>query len=221
MVKKKYSINWEDDVAVSFEVNGVQYESLEDVPDEQDRAKLEAMMDSAADAAFDAEFAAMGQQAQPTSNVSPEKIIVGVFTGVAVLMLLIAGIAAGNNILKINREESASGIVVDMTKRIEYDKTDSDRVIGEGYFPVVEFTARDGKRRQVQLGEGSFPPSYEVGEEVVVLYEPVHPLDARIKSAGSSALLWILPGITGILGIVFLGAVVVVQRFLLKDDSKP
>jgi hypothetical protein len=221
VAKKKHSINWEDDAAVSFEVNGMQYESIEDVPDEKDRLKLEAMMDSASNTEFDAEFAAMDQQAQPTSNVSPEKIIVGVFTGVAVLMLLIAGIASVNNILKINREESAPGMVVDMTKRLEYDENDSDRVIGEAYFPVVEFTARDGKRRQVQLSEGSFPPSYEVGEKVVVLYEPDHPLTARIKSAGSSALLWILPGITGVLGLAFLGAVVVVQRFLLKDDSKP
>ena len=55
MAKKKYSINWEDDVAVSFEVDGMQYESLDDVPDESDRRKLEAMMDSASDAEFEAE----------------------------------------------------------------------------------------------------------------------------------------------------------------------
>ena len=61
MAKKKYSINWEDDLPVSFEVDGVQYGSLEDVPDEADRLKLEAMMDSSFDAEFDAEFEKMGK----------------------------------------------------------------------------------------------------------------------------------------------------------------
>lgn len=219
MAKKKYSINWEDDVAVSFEVNGVEYTSLEDVPDEKDRLKLESMMDSADDAEFDAEFKKMDEDVQQTGNGSPEKIILSVFTGIAVLMLLIAGIASVNNILKINREESAPGIVVDMTERLQYDEEDRDRVIGEAYFPVVEFTAKDGRRRQVQLSEGSFPAAYEVGEEVTVLYEPEHPLDARIKSGGSTALMWILPGITGILGLAFLGTVIAVQRFLFSNNS--
>jgi hypothetical protein len=87
----------------------------------------------------------------------------------------------------------------------------------------VEFVAQDGKRRNVQLSEGSFPPAYEVGDEVTILYEPEHPLDARIKSFGSSALMWILPGITGILGIAFLGAVLVVRRvmFTSEETSSP
>lgn len=219
MAKKKYSINWEDDVALSFEVNGVEYKSLEDVPDENDRLKLEAMMDSAEDAEFDAEFKKMSEETQQSGNGSPEKLIVSIFTGIAVLMLLIAAIASVNNILKVNREESAPGIVVDMTMRLQYDDEDRDRVIGEAYYPVVEFTAKDGRRRQVPLSEGSFPPAYEIGDEVTVLYEPERPLDARIQSGGSTALMWILPGITGILGLGFLGAVLAVQRFLFSEGS--
>ncbi len=46
------------------------------------------------------------------------------------------------------------------------------------------------------------------------MYNPEHPLDARIKSFGSSAAMWILPGITGILGIAFLGAVVAVRKLM-------
>jgi hypothetical protein len=146
--------------------------------------------------------------------------VLGIFTGVAVLMLLIAGIASFNNISKINREASAPGRVVDMTKQLEYDDQYRDRVIGEAYYPVVEFTANDGKRRQVQLNEGSFPAAYEVGDEVTILYEPSHPLDARIKSFGSSAGMWILPGITGILGISFLVAVLAVRKVMLPNDDQ-
>lgn len=225
MPKKKYSINWEDDIPVSFEVDGVTYESLEDVPDEKDRVKLEAMMDSAEDAEFDAEFdtefTKTQKELEQISQFPFEKIVLSVFTGVAVLMLLIAGIASFNNVRKIDREESAPGRVVDMTRRLEYDEEDRDRVIGETYYPVVEFTANDGKRRSVQLSEGSWPPAYEIGDEVTVLYEPESPLDARIKSFGSSAGMWVLPVITGILGIAFLVAVIVVQKVMMSDGDSP
>lgn len=222
MAKKTYSINWEDDIPVSFEVNGVTYESLDDIPNEKDRTKLEAMLNSAEDAEFDAEFAKMGSNMSTPDDSSFENLILGIFTGIAVLMLLITGISSFFNVQKINREKSAPGVVTDMTKQLEYDSNDYNRVIGETYYPVVEFTAQDGKRRNVQMSEGSFPPSYEVGDEVTVLYEPDHPLDARIKSAGSNALMWILPGITGILGIGFLVAVIAVRRviFLSKKQKE-
>jgi len=219
MAKKKFSINWEDDEVVSFEVNGVQYKSLEDVPDESDRLKLEAMMDSSFDAEFDAEFEKMGKEVREINGPAVEKIILSVFTGVAVLMLLIAGIASFNNILMITREESATGRVVEMTERRLY-VNEQDRVVEEYYYPVVEFSANDGKRRSVQLNEGSSSPQYEVGDEVEVLYDPKHPLDARIKSFGSSALMWILPGITGILGIAFLGAVIAVRKLMPQEESE-
>lgn len=218
MATKKYSINWEEDTPVSFEVDGMQYESLDDVPDEKDRRKLEAMMDSASDAEFDAEFAEMAKQTQQIHGPGVEKIVLGVFTGVAALMLLIAGISSFNNILKVNREESAPGRVVEVIERRQYIN-EEDRIIEEYYYPVVEFVAKDGRRRSVQLNEGSSTPAFEVGDEVEVLYEPEHPLDARIKSFGSSALMWILPGITGILGIAFLGAVLVVQRLMPPTET--
>ena len=220
MARKKYSINWEDDAPVSFEVDSVQYESLEDVPDEADRLKLEAMMDSASDAEFDAEFEKMGKEAQQTHDTPIEKIILPIFSGVAVLMLLIAGIASVNNILKINREESAPGRVVDMISERSYIN-EEDRVVQEFYYPVVQFVANDGKRRSVQMTEGSSSPSHEVGDEVVVLYEPDHPLDARIKSFSSSAGMWILPVITGIVGIGFLAAVLAVRKVMSSSESTP
>jgi hypothetical protein len=218
MPKKKYSINWEDDLPVSFEVDGVQYESLEDVPDEKDRLKLEGMMDSSFDAEFDAEFAKMDKDIQQMNKLPFEKIILGVFTGVAVLMLLIAGIASVNNVLKIGREENAPGRVVDMVQRREY-VNEQDRIVEEYYYPVVEYLSLDGKSHRVQMNEGSSSPSFEIGDKVVVLYQPEHPLDARVKSFGSSALMWILPGITGILGLAFLVAVLVVRKYILPTGS--
>lgn len=213
MAKKKYSINWEEDIPISFEVNGVQYASLEDVPDEADRRKLEAMLDSS----FDAEFAEMEKDVKQINGPAVEKIIIAIFSGVAALMLLIAGTASISNILKLGREESAPGRVVEVVERREY-VNEQDRVVEEYYYPVVEFVASDGRRRAVQMNEGSSSPQYEVGEDVTVLYEPEHPLEARIKSVGSSALMWILPGITGILGVAFLGAVIAVRKLMPPSE---
>lgn len=218
MAKKKYSINWEDDLPVSFEVDGVQYEKLEDVHDEDDRRRLESMLDSSMSNDFnDAEFERLRKETQRTNGVAAEKIILFVFGGVGALLLVIAAISAFFTIQKLGREKSAPGIVVEVIRR-EHTDIETDNV-SIYYYPVVEFRAEDGKRRTVELNEGSNPPSQEVGDEVTILYEPENPSDARIKSFGSSALMWILPGITGILGAAFLGAVIVVQKYLFPSSD--
>ena len=48
MAGKKYSINWENGKAVSFEIDGVLYSSLDEIPDPRDLHKMMAMMDAAA-----------------------------------------------------------------------------------------------------------------------------------------------------------------------------
>lgn len=209
MTKKQYSIHWEDALPVSFEVDGVTYDSLDEVPDEKDRRKLEALMDSS----LDFELEHMSRAGEQGKGMDVEKVILSVFSGIAALMLLIAGIASYNTILTISREKSAPGRVVEVIERRQYIN-EQDRIVETYYYPVVEFTASDGKRHSVQMSEGSSSPEYEAGDEVTVLYNPQSPLDARIKSFGSSALMWILPGITGILGVAFLGAVVAVRKLM-------
>jgi hypothetical protein len=228
MARKKYSINWENDEPVSFEVDGISYESLDQVPDEADREKLSAMMDASFDASldqqfekefkdFDKQFEKDWEEHKKTS-AGAERLILGIFTGVAVLMLLIAFVSAASAILKMNREESALGRVVEIIERREYIN-EQDRVVEEYYYPVVEYVSQDGRFHSVQMTEGSSAPSHEVDDEVTVLYNPDRPLEARIKSSGSSALMWILPGITGILGLGFLGAVVAVRKLVPSTES--
>jgi hypothetical protein len=221
---KKYSINWENDEPVSFEVDGVSYESLEQVPDEADRSRLEAMMDASLEEdfekgweEFDREFK-RDFEANKKTSANAEKLILGIFSGVAVLMLLIALVSSASAILKMNKEESATGRVVDIVERREY-VNEQDRVGQDYYYPVVEYISKDGRRHTVHMTEGSSSPQQEVGDEVTVLYNPERPLDARIKSAGSYALMWILPGITGILGLAFLGAVIAVRKLMPATEA--
>lgn len=212
MSDRKYSINWEDDLPVSFEVDGVQYETLDDVPEESDRRKLEAMMDASFMADFDKDEAEVEAQGGP----SMENIVLGIFTAVAVIMLIVTAVSSFSAISKISKEESAKGRVVDMVMKREY-VNQQDRIVEEYYYPVIEYVSADGRSHKVQLSEGSSTPSNEIGDEVTVLYDPKHPLDARIKSLGSSALMWILPSITGILGVAFLTGVLVVRRVMATN----
>jgi len=186
---KKYSVNWENDVAVSFEVDGVKYDSLEDVANPKDRKKLEAMLDTSefdqASEDFDREFEEFNKnfdkefKEMKTDSKTMENTILWIFSGVAVIMLLVAGISSFFNIQKLSKEQSADGVVVDVVKRREY-VNEQDRVYNDYYFPVVQFTAADGKTRQVQMSEGSSSQEYEKGNQVTVLYDSEHPLDARI-----------------------------------------
>lgn len=214
---KKYSINWENDEPVSFEVDGVTYESLDDVPKERDRNKLAAMIDAAAeeddfeDVKFDEkEFEELRKAAE---DPTMERWVLGGFTAIAVVMLLITVIASFFNIQKINKEKSAPGRVVDVVVRRELINEEND-IVRDYYYPVIEFVPIDGRKRTVQLSEGSDYAFYEKGDEITVRYDPDHPLDARIKSVSSNALVWILPVITGILGIAFLGAVLIVKKVM-------
>jgi hypothetical protein len=224
MARKKYSINWENDEPVSFEVDGISYESLDQVPDETDREKLSAMMDSSIEQQFEKEFKDFDKEFQKDweehkkSSAGVEKIILRVFTGVAVLMLLIAFASSTSAILKMNQEESVPGRVVEIIERREYINQ-QDRVVQDYYYPVVEFISADGRSHTVHMTEGSSAPQQEVGDEVTVLYNPEHPLEARIRSVGSYALMWILPGITGILGLCFLGAVMVVRKLMPPEEE--
>jgi len=142
-----------------------------------------------------------------------ERWVLGGFTAIAVIALLFTVISTFSNIQKIAKEESAPGRVVDVVvqKVVVNEKND---IVRDFYYPVVEFVPIDGHKRTVQLNEGSDSPYYEKGNEITIRYDPDHPLDARIKSASSNMLMWVLPGITGILGIAFAGAVFVVKKVM-------
>lgn len=226
MANKKYSISWEDDIPASFEVNGVEYETLDDVPDEKDRRRLESMLletpsdDDVEDVDFnDEEFKQLRKDVERMSKVPVEKIVLWFFSGISMLMLLVAGISSYSALSKLNRELESPGRVVDMIERRQY-VNEQDRIVEEFYYPVIDYVSSDGKRHVVQLSEGSNPASYEIGDEVTVLYEPEDPLDARIKSFESSALMWVLPAITGILGIAFLVAVLTVLKVMLPESTE-
>jgi hypothetical protein len=185
-MEKHYSVNWKDGELVSIEVDGVEYASLEDIPDEEDRTQIELMM--------------MGEVSklmveQPSSGDGMTKVVLGIFLAVGALMLVIFAISASNALRTASREQSAQGRVIELvTRRDEYGN--------EYYYPVVEYYLQDGSLKRVQIPQGSWPAAYQPGDSVPVRYDPLRPLEARIASAGSADR-WILPGVTGFLGVIF------------------
>jgi len=202
---KNYSINHRKDGTVIYEIDGALYADLAHVPDESDRAMLAAMQDGSFEGEPEKDFGTgshAGARAADTARI--RMIFLGVFGLVAVLMLLVAAVSSYSVIDQVNREVTAPGSVVDTVVQQEYGE---DSIFS---YPVVAFTDRDGENHTVQVSEGSNPPEWVVGDAVTVRYDPAFPNGARIESWTSDLLLWLLPGITGIVGIGFLLAVLLV-----------
>lgn len=199
-MEKKYSIQWQDDEVVSFEVDGVQYASLDEVPDEADRDKLLELMAGQGDFELEA-------PAKPSINLGV--VVLTVFIGVAVLMCVISVLTGVSTWRGISREVEAPGRVVELVTR-------RDEQGNEFYYPVVAFALADGSRRTVQMAEGSWPPAYALGDPVTVLYDPGQPLKARVKSTSGTASLWIWTMVTGILAVAFALATLM-ARWVLKE----
>lgn len=210
---KQYSVKVEDGEVVAIEIDGVRYTDLAEIPDEQDRAAVRRLIDSPeAD-----EFAEVDREAREAAQRVPP-VIVGIFGGLAGLLLAIAAVWTYSTWQAQARELSAPGQVVEVVERYSAGiASDSQRtaVPQPYYYPVVEFYTPDERLHHVQLAEGSWPAEYEKGQAVTVMYDPAQPLRARIQSTSSTVLQWIGPGILGLLGLCFAIAAGAVAWFLL------
>jgi hypothetical protein len=65
-----------------------------------------------------------------------------------------------------------------IVRMIEHKDKDEETV----YFPVFSFRDAQGEDQTVHSSSGSFPPAYEVGDTVSVLYNPNDPSNAKINS---------------------------------------
>jgi hypothetical protein len=226
---KKYSVNVENDEVVSVEVDGVAYEHPDQIPDPEDREKILELMSKTTDEDFDAEFdkdfEKFDQEFKELEKQSAKFpiLIVAIFLIVAVITLSIAVISGVSTARAVAKEQSASGQVVDLTLRTSqggYDSQGTYQAPQDYYYPVVEFALPDGTRKTVQLSMGSWPPAYEIGEQVTILYDPDKPINARIQSTSSNILKWLVPGITGTVGVAFLVAAMFVGWFLRPSSQE-
>jgi hypothetical protein len=196
---KRYAIIWEDEV-LSVEVDGVRYEDAGQIPDPEDRARMLRLVASLS-------------EMPPAEPFVVSRFIVPLFLAVALLMLSICAFTAVNTSRALAREATVPGYVVDVVARADSDGR-------EFFYPVVEFVLPDETRYTVQTSEGSWPPAYEKGQSVTVLYQRDQPLNARIKSTSSTVGVWTWSIVTGFLGVAFAIATFF-ARWVLKSEPGP
>jgi hypothetical protein len=77
------------------------------------------------------------------------------------------------------------------------------------FFPVVRFTAADGRTHESPTREGSRPAAAAVGERVTVLYDPADPghvdLEGR-QPQGVTTVLLVLAALVAVAGVVLVVA---------------
>lgn len=201
---KKYSVLMENGKVIGVEVDGLHYQNAAAIPDGPDREMMENLLWGVPD--FE-----VAQSSSGMGNLS--KVILGVFIAVAVICLSIALISGVNAARSISRNASASGFVVDLVTQAGSDGTPYS-------YPVVEFGLPDRSRVTVQMSEGSYPPAYEVGQPVEVMYDPEEPTHAYIRSFMGSLSPWIVTMITGFLGAGF-AAAAFFARWVMKPSPAP
>jgi hypothetical protein len=199
---KKYSIYVENDKIISLEVDGVKYKHVSQIPDPEERAWMELLVEGSP---------ALDLGGAGGSSVDLAKIILPLFLGITLLMLAIAAIAGVYNLRALSREKHVLGRVVDLEVRL-------DEYGNQYYHPVVEFSLPDNSRTRFTTAEGSWPPAYEKGALVTVRYDPGPPLSARISSLSGNLGMWTVSIITGVLALAFAGATVFAW-WLLKDET--
>ncbi|WP_417538614.1 DUF3592 domain-containing protein [Marinobacter sp.] len=119
-------------------------------------------------------------------------IIKYVFAFIGACMLAGAFVSYNSTASFLERSESAQGTVVELIRSRSSDSN--------SYYPVVQFTAGNGREIEFKSSTGSYPAPYDRGEQVTVFYEPASPEDAMIDGFFS---LWGAALIIGALGCVF------------------
>lgn len=119
----------------------------------------------------------------------------------------------------LEKAETTQGTVIELIPKRSKDSTT--------YSPLVSFTTKSGQEITYTSSTSSNPPSYDVGENVQIFYDPANPNDAEINGFFS---LWLGVIILGFIGIVFflIGSLGVLFRYLknkkaqnLRETGKP
>lgn len=111
----------------------------------------------------------------------------------------------------LNKAEKTYGTVLDVVERRTSD--------GTMYYPVYSFVDVYGTKHKIYSKSGSYPPRYDVGDPISILYDPENPEEIKMDSFVS---LWMGTIIAGVLGIIpfFIGALflfvvpIIIHRFL-------
>ena len=129
----------------------------------------------------------------------------GVFFAVIGVVFLLVGIHGLRGTLSFRRRaQQAEGVVTDVRARSSGKSGDPGIV----FYPVLQFTTRDGRQVQTEARTGRSPAPAREGDRVPVQYDPEDPASADIAGSWSGLLLY---GVFVVLGSIFTVVGIVVQ----------
>jgi hypothetical protein len=107
-----------------------------------------------------------------------------------------------------------SGTVIEIEESVSTTTKDGRQITSISYYPVVEFSAHDGRKYKLKGSTGEGSSSYFVGSEVDVIYRKSRPQEAQIADFSQ---FWLGPLGVGLFGFVFL--VAGIGAFFLIGES--
>ncbi|HEU5122544.1 MAG TPA: DUF3592 domain-containing protein [Verrucomicrobiae bacterium] len=128
------------------------------------------------------------------------KYIGGLLIIAGSICLFIAFVSFLYSLHFVHTAAHANGKILRMLEQKDKD----ERTI---YYPVFTFSDAQGAEHTIHSSSGSFPPAYEVGDTVPVLYSSTSPTHAKIDAYFS---VWGISTITGIIGGIDLPAGLIV-----------
>ena len=93
----------------------------------------------------------------------------------------------------------ADGTVVELVE--SRSASSGDFGSGRFYYPRFQFRTQDGQQIAIKSDIGNSPAAFEVGEKVVVLYDPNKPVDAQIDTVSQ---FWMMHVAVGVLSVAVL-----------------
>jgi uncharacterized Tic20 family protein len=115
----------------------------------------------------------------------------------------------------LNKAEKTHGTVLEIVERRTSD--------GTMYYPVYSFVDIYGTEHKIYSKSGSYPPRYDVGDPISILYDPENPKEIKMDSFVSLWMGTIVAGVLGIIpfliGAVFLLVVPIIINRLLPDTG--
>lgn len=130
---------------------------------------------------------------------------IGVFLALIGVIFLLIGVHGFRNTLSFHRRaEEAEGLVTAVRTR----SSGTGHDISVVFYPVVEFTTRDGHQVQTETRTGRSPAPAREGDQVTIEYDPEDPASADLAGSWSGLLLY---GIFIGMGTLFTVIGIVVQ----------
>jgi len=115
----------------------------------------------------------------------------------------------------LNKAERTNGTVLDVVEQRTSD--------GTMFYPVYSFVDVYGTQHKIYSKSGSYPPRYDVGDLIPILYDPENPKEIKMDSFVSLWMGTIVAGVLGVIpfliGVLFLFAVPIIIHRVLPETG--